>query len=99
MYRWEKDDHSLAVAVEGPLIADDVEILISAAIEGVGLAFMLEAHAAPHLASGALVRVMEDWCPPFAGYFLYYPSRRHQPAALAALIATLRLEREPADHS
>ena len=52
---------------------------------------MLEAHAAPHLASGALVRVLEDWCPPFAGYFLYYPSRRQQPAALSALIETLRL--------
>src|SRR5262245_66686920 len=47
---------------------------------------MLEAHAAPHLESGALVRVLEDWCPPFAGYFLYYPSRRQQPAALSALI-------------
>jgi DNA-binding transcriptional LysR family regulator len=48
--------------------------------------------AAPHLASGALVRVLEDWCPPFAGYFLYYPSRRQQPAALSALIDTLRLQ-------
>jgi DNA-binding transcriptional LysR family regulator len=73
------------------LIVDDVELLIQAAIDGVGLAFMLEAHAARHLASGALVRVLEDWCPPFAGYFLYYPSRRQQPAALSALIETLRL--------
>ena len=45
---------------------------------------------APHLASGALVRVLEDWCPPFAGYFLYYPSR-HQPPALAALAQMLRV--------
>ncbi len=52
---------------------------------------MLETQAAPHLASGALVRVLEDWCPPFAGYFLYYASRRQQPAALSALIETLRL--------
>ena len=52
---------------------------------------MLETHAAPHLASGALVRVLEDWCPPFAGYFLYYPSRRQQPPALTALIETLRM--------
>ena len=93
LYRWEfdKGNRSLAVAVHGPLIVDHAEILIRAAIDGVGLAFMLEAHAAPHLASGALVRVLEDWCPPFAGYFLYYPSRRQQPAALAALIETLRL--------
>ena len=93
VYRWEFDKgrQSLAVAVEGPLIVDDAELLIRAAIDGVGLAFMLEEQAAPHLASGALVRVLEDWCPPFAGYFLYYPSRRQQPAALSALIDALRL--------
>jgi DNA-binding transcriptional LysR family regulator len=93
LYRWEfdKGHQSLAVAVNGPLIVDDAEIMIRAAVDGVGLAFMLEAQAAPHLASGALVRVLEDWCPPFAGYFLYYPSRRQQPAALSALIETLRL--------
>jgi DNA-binding transcriptional LysR family regulator len=93
VYRWEfdKGNQSLAVAVNGPLIVDDAEIMIRAAVDGVGLAFMLEAQAAPHLASGALVRVLEDWCPPFAGYFLYYPSRRQQPAALSALIETLRL--------
>jgi DNA-binding transcriptional LysR family regulator len=87
----DKGEQSIAVAVHGPLIVDDVELLIRAAIDGAGLAFILEAHAAPHLASGALVRVLEDWCPPFAGYFLYYPSRRQQPAALTALIETLRL--------
>jgi DNA-binding transcriptional LysR family regulator len=93
VYRWELDKgkQSLAVAVNGPLIVDDAEIMIRAAVDGVGLAFMLEAQAAPHLASGALVRVLEDWCPPFAGYFLYYPSRRQQPAALSALIEMLRL--------
>jgi DNA-binding transcriptional LysR family regulator len=93
VYRWEfdKGHQSLAVAVQGPLTVDDVELLIRAAIDGAGLAFLLEAHAAPHLANGALVRMLEDWCPPFAGYFLYYPSRRQQPAALSALIETLRL--------
>ena len=92
-YRWEfeKDGQSLAVSVNGPVILDDVEVMIRAAIAGAGLAFTMEDHAAPHLASGALVRVLEDWCPPFAGYFLYYPSRRQQPAALAALIDTLRM--------
>jgi len=52
---------------------------------------MMEEHATPYLTSGRLVRVIEDWCPPFAGYFRYYPSRRQQPAALSALIDTLRL--------
>jgi DNA-binding transcriptional LysR family regulator len=93
VYHWEFDKGrtSLAVAVDGPLVVDDVEILIRTAVDGVGLAFALEEHVTTHLASGALVRVLEDWCPPFAGYFLYYPSRRQQPAALAALIETLRL--------
>jgi DNA-binding transcriptional LysR family regulator len=66
-----------------------------AAIDGVGLAFTLEAQVQGYLAAGTLVRVLEDWCPPFAGYFLYYPSRRQQPAALSALIETLRLESRP----
>ena len=85
-----QDAQSLAVPVNGPLVVNDVEVMTGAAIDGVGLAFTLEDHAAPHLASGALVRVLEDWCPPFGGYFLYYPSRRRQPAALSALIETLR---------
>jgi DNA-binding transcriptional LysR family regulator len=93
VYRWEfdKGEQSLAVSVNGPLIVDDVEVMVRAAIDGVGLAFMSEEHAEPYLASGALVRVLEDWCPPFPGFFLYYPGRRQQSAALSALIDTLRL--------
>lgn len=93
LYRWEfeKGKKSLAVSVNGPLIVDDLEIVTRAAIDGVGLAFMAEEHAAPHFAAGALVRVLEDWCQPFPGFFLYYPSRRQQSAALSALIKTLRL--------
>ena len=93
VYRWEFDKgrKSLSVAVNGPLTADDVDVLIRAALDGVGLAFALEDHVAAQLASGALIRVLEDWCPPFAGYYLYYPSRRRQPPALSALIETLRL--------
>jgi DNA-binding transcriptional LysR family regulator len=92
-YRWEFDNGkaSLAVAVDGPLIVDDVQLLIRAALDGLGVTFLMEEHAAPYVASGQLVRVLEDWCEPFAGYFLYYPSRRQQPAALTALIETLRL--------
>ena len=60
----------LAVAVNGPLIVDDAEVMIHAAIDGVGLAFGIEERVTPHLVSGALVRVLEDWCPPFAGYYL-----------------------------
>jgi DNA-binding transcriptional LysR family regulator len=93
LYRWEfeKDRKSLSVSVNGPLVVDDVAMLTRAAMDGVGLAFMSDEHAAPHFASGALVRVLEDWCQPFPGFFLYYPSRRQQSAALSALIKTLRL--------
>ena len=93
VYRWEfdKGKQSLTVAVNGPLIVDDLELVIRAAVDGVGLAFMSEEHAAAYLASGAFVRVLDDWCEPYPGFFLYYPTRRQQPAALAALIDTLRL--------
>ena len=93
VYRWEfeKGRKSLSVAVNGPLIVDDVEIVVRAAIDGIGLAFLGEDKVGQHLASGALIRVLEDWCQPFRGFFLYYPSRRQQPAALSALINTLRL--------
>jgi DNA-binding transcriptional LysR family regulator len=93
VYRWEfeKGRKSLSVAVNGPLIVDDLELVISAALDAVGLAYMSEEHGAEHLASGALVKVLEDWCQPYPGFFLYYPSRRNQPAALAALINILRI--------
>src|SRR5438876_2054264 len=82
VYRWEfdKEGRYLVVAVKGPLIVDDVEVMIRAAIDGVGMAFVSEERVAQHLASGALARVLDDWCPPFPGFFLYYPSRRQQPA-------------------
>lgn len=93
VYRWEfeKGKKSVSVGVDGPLIVDDLEMVIRAAIDGVGLAFLSEDDAAPYLASGALVRVLQDWCQPFPGFFIYYPSRRQQPAALSALISVLRL--------
>ena len=97
VYRWEfeKGSQSLAVAVNGALVIDDMDMTIRAAMDGAGLAFSLDEYVAPHVASGALVRVLEDCCPPFAGFFLYYPSRRQQPAALSALINALRLKDWP----
>jgi len=91
VYRWEfeKGKKALSVSVNGTLIVDDVELVTSAAIDGVGLAFLSEEHAAAYFAKGVLIRVLEDWCQPFPGFFLYYPSRRQQPAALSALIKIL----------
>ena len=93
IYRWEfeKGKKCLSVAVSGPLIVDDENLVMQAALDGVGLAFISDERVVPHLESGALVRVLENWCQPFPGFFLYYPSRRQQPAALSALIETLRM--------
>ena len=93
VYRWEfeKRGKPVTVSVSGPLTVNDAEFMIRAALDGVGLAFTLEDYVAGHVARGALVRVLEDWCPPFDGYFLYYPSRRHQPPALQALVEALRV--------
>ena len=92
-YRWEfdKGDQSLAISVSGSLLLDDLDLVIQAALDGAGLAWVAEDRVTPHLATGALVRVLEDWCPPFPGFFLYYPSRKQQPAALAAVIEAFRL--------
>jgi DNA-binding transcriptional LysR family regulator len=92
LYRWEfeKGRKSLSVAVTGPLIVDDVILVLRAALDGVGLAFLAEHQVESHLESGALIRVLESWCQPYPGFFLYYPSRRQQPPALAALINVLR---------
>ena len=94
VYKWEfdKGDESLAIAVNGTLLLDELDLVIQAALDGAGLAWVAEDRITEHLVSGALVRVLEDWCPPFPGFFLYYPSRRQEPAALSALIDTLRLQ-------
>jgi DNA-binding transcriptional LysR family regulator len=93
IYKWELDkgDESVAIAVSGSLVLDDEDLVMQAALDGAGLALVADNRATPHLADGALVRVMEDWTPPFPGFFLYYPHRKQQPAALAAVIDTLRL--------
>ena len=65
--------------------------MIRAAVDGLGLTFSFEEYVVSQIARGALVRVLEEWCPPFPGYFLYYPSRRQQSPKLSALIETLRM--------
>jgi DNA-binding transcriptional LysR family regulator len=92
LYRWEfeKDGKEVTVGPPGPVVLDDVDLMVRAALDGVGIAFTFEEQVAPLLAKRRLVRVLEDWCPPFPGYFIYYPSRRHQPPGLSALIEALR---------
>lgn len=93
VYRWEfeKGKKSLSVGVHGPLIVDDVTLLVQATLDGIGLAFLTEHEVDDHLKSGKLETVLAPWCQPYPGFFLYYPSRRQQPAALLALIQILRV--------
>jgi DNA-binding transcriptional LysR family regulator len=92
LYAWEleKGDRDLRVRVDGQLIFNNARMVVMAAAEGLGLACVLEDLVADHLADGRLVRVLADWCPPFAGYHLYYPSRRQPSAAFALLVDALR---------
>lgn len=92
LYAWEfgKDGRDLAVRVEGPLIVNDVPMILRAAVEGVGLACVMEDQASALIEAGTIVRVLEDWCPAFSGYHLYYPDRRQLPPAFALLANALR---------
>jgi DNA-binding transcriptional LysR family regulator len=93
VYKWELDkgDESVAIAVSGSLVLDDEDLVLQAALDEAGVALVAEERAETHIAQGTLIRVMEDWTPPFPGYFLYYPHRKQQPAALTAVIETFRL--------
>ncbi|HKF59812.1 MAG TPA: LysR family transcriptional regulator [Dongiaceae bacterium] len=94
IYRWEfeKKGEVLEVEVDVPLTLSDQQVMLQAALDGAGLAIVLESHARAHLKARQLVRVLADWCAPFPGYFLYYPSRRQVPAGLRAFIDMMRQE-------
>jgi DNA-binding transcriptional LysR family regulator len=93
LYRWEfgKGRKALTVSPQGPASFDDPDLVIQAVLDGVGIGSAMEDSLVGLIAEGRLTQVLRDWCPSFPGYFLYYPSRRNQPAALAALIQILRL--------
>jgi len=88
LYRWEfeKDGEEMEIAAQGPLILDEDHLIAQAAIDGAGLAFVFEPYVQAPLADGRLIRVLEDWCPPFDGFFVYYPSRRQMRPALRAFV-------------
>jgi DNA-binding transcriptional LysR family regulator len=92
LYAWEfeKDGRELRVHVEGQLIFNGTFQMLNAALTGFGLAYVSEDLARPHLAKGRLRRVLADWCPPYAGYHLYYPSRRQLTPAFTLLVEVLR---------
>ncbi len=92
LYAWEfeRDGREVRVRVEGQLVFNGIFQILDAALAGFGLAHVPEDLAQPYLARGRLQRVLEDWCPPWSGYHLYYPSRRQPSAAFALLVDALR---------
>ena len=92
LYAWEfqKGRRKLNVHVEGQLVFNHSGAMLSAALAGAGLAYVLEDVAKPHLDAGRLERVLSDWCPPYPGLHLYYPSRRQASPAFALLVEALR---------
>ncbi|TPL73346.1 LysR family transcriptional regulator [Mesorhizobium sp. B2-3-15] len=94
--RWEfeRARKSVTINASGSLIIDDTHLVIEAALAGVGLGLAYEEQVAEYIAERRLVRVLEEWTPPIAGFFLYYPSRQLQPAALSALVNALRLSQQ-----
>src|SRR5271170_861070 len=92
LYAWEfeKGARELKVRVEGQLVFNGTAQMLNAALAGFGFAYVPEELAQPYLAKGRLKRVLEDWCPPYAGYHLYYPSRRQSSAAFSLLVDALR---------
>lgn len=92
LYAWEfeKGDQALRVRVDGQLTFNNTYAMLDAAVSGLGIAYMPEDIVAPAVRSGALEQVLEDWSPPFDGYFLYYPSRRQNLPAFQVIVDALR---------
>ncbi len=92
LYAWEfeKGRREVKARVEGQLVVNTAPLLNKAVLAGLGLAFVFEDQVQEHLDTGQLVRVLADWCPPFSGYHLYYPSRRQPTPAFALLVEALR---------
>ena len=92
LYAWdfEEKGRPFEVRVEGSLVFNNVDLIREAALAGQGLVYTYEDIVADDIKAGRLTRILEKWCPTFPGYYLYHPSRRQSPPALAALIAALR---------
>ena len=89
-WAFEKDGQEVAVRVNGQLTFNGHSLGLRAALDGLGLGYCPEDLVAEDVADGRLVRVLEEWCPPFPGYHLYYPSRRQHSPAFAILVEALR---------
>src|SRR5436190_19189443 len=96
LYAWEfeKNGRELNVRVEGQFILNSTGQMLSAALAGSGLAYLPESMAQPYLTKGRLKRVLQEWCLPYSGYHLFYPSRRQPSAAFALVVEALRHRRK-----
>jgi DNA-binding transcriptional LysR family regulator len=94
LFAWdlEKDGREVNVRGDGQLVFNNLGMRVSSALDGLGLAYVPDDQVTSHVAAGRLVRVLEDWCPYFPGYHLYYPSRRHSSLAFSLLVDTLRYQ-------
>ena len=90
VWEFEKDGRELRVKVDGQIVLNDVELILSAAAADHGLAHVVDDRISTLVNQGALTRVLEDWCEPFDGYYLYYPRRRQSSAAFSLLLDALR---------
>ena len=92
LYAWEfeKGRRELRVRVDGQLTCNGSVQMLEGALNGYGLAYIPEGMAEPHIAKGRLRRVLEDWCQPYSGYHLFYPSRRQASPAFALIVDALR---------
>jgi len=92
IFKWEfaKRDQEIVLDVQGPLTLDSPALMVEAAMKGLGVAYVNDFMARGEIASGKLVRVLEDWTPPFDPLCLYYPGHRHVPASLRAFVAVVR---------
>jgi DNA-binding transcriptional LysR family regulator len=93
---FERSRKTRRISVNGRVMVNDPDLAVRAAVDGLGIAYTIEALAEPFLRSGQLVRVLEDWSPSFEGLFLYYPGHRQVPATLRALIDLIRAAHGPA---
>jgi DNA-binding transcriptional LysR family regulator len=95
LYTWEfeKNNREVNVHVDGQLVFNNIALRLNAALAGLGLAYLPEDQVQADISAGRLVRVLADWCPPFSGYHLYYPSRRQSSPAFALLVEALRYRR------
>jgi len=89
-WEFERDGRELKVRVEGQIVLNNIFDIVDAALAGFGLAYVPEDLAEPHIKKGRLMRVLGEWCPPWPGYHLYYPSRRQTSPAFALVVDALR---------